>query len=83
MAKQKKADPDRIPVTMRSVMQRINRKLRESGEILKTARGAQARGMIGDYYIISSRNGNIMRHHVNPEELGRKLGVLQNYEEVL
>jgi hypothetical protein len=71
-----------IPVTMRALLQRINRRLAGKGELLKKTRGAGAREEVGDYYVIDVNRNVLMLKHVDPETLGRKLGVLQSWESV-
>ncbi len=75
------------PVSMRALTQRINRRLKRQDQVLKAARGARARVELGDYYIRDSRvpyfevgDSWFIRGHVDPEALGRELGVLQPYE---
>jgi hypothetical protein len=71
-----------VPVTMRALLQRLNRKLASQGELLKKARSARASAEVGDYYVIHVNKNVLMRKHVDPETLGRKLGVLQSWESV-
>jgi hypothetical protein len=40
------------------------------------------RGDMGDYYIVDQRRNWIVNKHVDPEELGARLGVLRAWEEV-
>jgi hypothetical protein len=69
-----------VPVTMRALIQRINRKLKPEGEVLKVAR-PRAVSYVGQYFIINY-NGRIANQRVDPEALGRKLGALAEYEHV-
>jgi hypothetical protein len=39
-------------------------------------------GDMGDYYIVDQRRNCIVTKHVDPEELGARLGVLRAWEEV-
>lgn len=75
----------RVPVTERAVMQRINRKFRtEDGapaRELKKTRGARAKLDLGDFYVLDTERNFIDEHHVDPEALGRELGVLSESEE--
>jgi hypothetical protein len=41
-----------VPVSMRALVQRINRKLAQDGEVLKKLRGERYRAEFGDYYIV-------------------------------
>lgn len=71
------------PVTRRALVQRINRSLAKDGEQMKATRGNAARVELGDYYIVDLGLNAITKKRVSPEELGRKLGVLQPYETVI
>jgi hypothetical protein len=71
-----------VPVTMRALIQRINRKLAKENEALKATRGESARQQIGDYHIIDVSRNFLVQFHVDPEALGRDLGVLRAWESV-
>jgi hypothetical protein len=68
------------PVTMKALTARINRKLGANGEVLRAARSEQVAASVGRYFIV--RGGTIVTRAVDPEALGRKLGVLQQWEVV-
>jgi hypothetical protein len=70
-----------IPVTMRALTQRINRKLQ--GEVLKTARSWRVASSVGHYYTIDPKQNWIVRKHVDPEAIARELGVLAHHEHVV
>jgi hypothetical protein len=72
-----------VPVTMRALTQRINRKLAERGEKLIKARGATARAEVGDWYVLDTNRSALVLLRVNPEALGRKLGILEAWERVV
>ncbi len=69
----------KVPVTMRALTQRINRKLAGGGKRLVATRGAKSLEQFGAYYVISGRLGPkfsgtyIMVHkdHVDPEKLAQ------------
>jgi hypothetical protein len=65
---------------MRALTQRINRKLAQDDEQLKKATGARFRQDVGEYYVLNLRLNAVMRQDVDPESLGRKLGVLRAWE---
>ena len=71
----------KVPVTMRAVIARINRKLKPDDEVVKVPRG-RWRQELGDYYVLDWHRNYIVDHHVDPEVLGRKLGVLGDWEEI-
>jgi hypothetical protein len=71
---------DRVAVSKRALVQRINRKLAERGEKLVAARGSRARADVGAYYIIDVNRNVLLWRHVALEAKGRDLGVLQPWE---
>jgi hypothetical protein len=70
-----------VPVSMRALVQRINRKLKADGEMLKMARG-RAASSVGRYFICNPQRNWIVKERVDPEALGRELGVLAAWERV-
>ena len=72
-----------IPVTMRALLQRINRALAQDDEVLKKTRGARAVQELGDYYVLDFNRNALVEKDVDPEELGRELGILEDYERVV
>jgi hypothetical protein len=77
-----KAKATKVPVTVRAVIQRINRKLKPDLEALKVSRSERMRQEVGWYYIIDYKMNAITHHRVDPEKLARELGVLQDWEAV-
>ena len=73
---------ERVAVTMRALIPRINRVLWKSREMLKATRVDVLRNEVGDYYLFDFRQYCITATHVEPEEFGRKLGGLHPWEEV-
>jgi hypothetical protein len=69
-------------VTLNAVIKRINRKLRPDLEALKRTRSARAQLELGDYYVIDYRGNLILDKDVDPEEYGRDLGVVGDWERV-
>jgi hypothetical protein len=72
----------KVPVTKRALVQRINRALKEQDEVLRTARGAKALADLGEFYVVDVKINGIVGKHVDIEALGRKLKVLEPYEEL-
>jgi hypothetical protein len=72
----------KTPVSMRAVIQRINRKLSPRLEALKTTRGDRWRPELGDYYLLDLNRNCIIGKDVNPEKMAREIGVLEPWEEV-
>ena len=70
----------RVSVTMKALVQRINRRLHKDEEQLRKTRGARALLDLGEWYIVNWNRNFIVAQHVDPEELGRELGVLQEWE---
>jgi hypothetical protein len=77
-----KAKAQKVPITMGALIQRINRVLKHRDEQLKVARGARVLQEFGDFWILDVNRNMVVDKHVDPEELGRELGVLQPYETV-
>ena len=75
----------KVPVTMRAVLQRINRTLARRGDhrIKATRGGARLREELGDYYVIAVERHFIVETDVNPEAYGRDLGVLRPWERLI
>ena len=75
----------KIPVSMRALVARINRKLAADDMRLKIAKGKRMRQAVGDYYVINTRINAVMHHYkdCNPADLARELGVLRGYEKVV
>jgi hypothetical protein len=76
LAKQTKT----APVSMRALITRINRKLRDDGEVLKAARSERVASSVGLFFTV--RRNKIASQGVNPEALARELGVLSDWEHV-
>ena len=67
------------PVSERALIQRINRKLAVDGEKLHRSREGSARMKLGEWFIVEESTG-ITAYHCDLEDLGRELGVLQEWE---
>jgi hypothetical protein len=73
----------KIPISMRALIARINRKLRPDDKVLRAARGARAKLEFGSYYVVNFNRNLVIAHHVDPEELGRKLDAMSKWEQVM
>jgi len=77
----------KVPVTMRALIQRINRKLARSEpgwcEQIKKSRSARSIEHLGEYYVFDTTRGMITDREIDPEDWARKLGVLKPHEEVV
>jgi hypothetical protein len=78
-----KAKQEKVPVTMRALIQRINRKLAGNGQALKSTHpGSRAYNELGDCYLFDTKQNEVVQTSVVPEKLGRKLGILKEWEKV-
>jgi hypothetical protein len=75
-----------VPVSVRALIQRINRKLRADAdgapadEVHATRGQGRARLDLGDYYMLNTRRNFISEHHIDLEDFGRELKVLAAWE---
>jgi hypothetical protein len=69
-----------VPVSERALVARINRRLKKDWLRLVRTRGQRAILDLGEYYIHEMRRNLAFDTYVDIEELGRKLGVLKEYE---
>jgi hypothetical protein len=70
----------KIEIGLRALTQRINRKLAADDQVLKTARGERMQKAVGNFYIIDTKANAVHARGVDPEKIGRKLGVLKEWE---
>ena len=70
----------KVPVTARALVQRIARRLAGSHQKLRTYRGSDVQ--LGRYYVVDARRNVLVEGAVDLEELGRRLEVLQGWEEL-
>ncbi len=70
----------RVPVTRRAAIQRINRRLTPASQQLRTCRSYEIQHITGEYFIVG---GAEIETHVDLNELGRRLGVLKEWETVI
>ncbi len=71
----------KVPISLRAMIERINRKLAAKGQILMTTRKWGRVKLHYDYYILDL-SGNVIEWGIDPETLAHKLGVLKEGEEV-
>ena len=67
-------------ISERALIARINRVLKENNEQLRRSRAASTREMIGDLFVWDWRTNTPGECFVDPEDLGRRLGVLAERE---
>ncbi len=71
----------KVKISKRALIQRINRKLEEQGETLKTLRkDSPSAYEMGRYYIVDISSGGILYKDVDLETLARELGALHGHE---
>lgn len=71
---------EKVPVTLRALVARINRKLAKGGEMLHTLRGQRYEQEFGRYYIVNLDANRVDTTDVDPEALARELGVMRPWE---
>jgi hypothetical protein len=77
-------DEQGVPVTMRALIQRINRKIRpEDRRLHACRRNSRSWSNLGDYYVVDTYRNMIADSGIDPTAYGRRLGVLQPFEEVV
>ncbi|WP_315720157.1 MULTISPECIES: hypothetical protein [unclassified Bradyrhizobium] len=73
----------KVPVTMRALIARINRKLAHDYLAMRRCRSSSRWYYdLGDFYVVDNLHNNIEAVSIDPVEYGRELGVLQPFEEV-
>jgi hypothetical protein len=78
-----------VPVTMRAVLQRLNRKLAKDDEKMVKARGSRAIADLGEFYILresyvgGSSLTYVAHKNVDPVSWARESGVLADWEKVV
>jgi hypothetical protein len=72
-----------VPVTRPALIARVNRALHKQGERLKKTRGERAIQQLGEYYIVNFSGNYPADTDVDPEQVGRDLGVLKRWEKVV
>jgi hypothetical protein len=81
----RKENPNMLEITEKALVSRINRKLAhegQAGEGLRKSRSSRARDDLGDFYVLDFSTNVVTEKDVDPERLGRKLGVLKPGEAV-
>ncbi|WP_434888735.1 hypothetical protein [Bradyrhizobium sp. HKCCYLS2038] len=72
-----------VPVTMRALIARINRKLAPDWKALRHCRkDSRWLDAYGEYFVVDLRRNQADRAFIDPVEYGAELGVLQPFEEV-
>lgn len=72
-----------VPVTVRAVLQRINRKLAPESQVVRKTRGSRAIQDLGEYYLLDWNRNVVLDSRVDVERLGRKLKLVGDWESVV
>jgi hypothetical protein len=73
---------NKLPVTIRSITQRISRKLPEHQQLRSAARSARWQQEVGLYYIVDTVKGIVIERNIDLEMLASKLGCMETWERV-
>jgi hypothetical protein len=72
-----------VPVTTRSLVQRINRKLvLDSQKLMTCKKSNHWFEDLGSHYIVDMSRNQLVSKHVDLEEFGRKVEALQPWEKL-
>ena len=84
---EERSKSSKAAVTMRALVQRINRKLAQNDEGQWPQKVCAFRGRsrenVGQYYLLDQHRNEIVNSGISPEHLARELGVLQPWEAVV
>lgn len=75
--------PTSVPVTVRALFQRLNRRLKANDQKLVAARSERVRAEVGDYFVIDTARNTVVAMHVDLNELAREVGALAGHESVV
>ena len=70
-----------ITLTENAIVKRVNRALAHDDETLRKTRSQNMRFQYGDWYIHHRRYNYVVASYVDPELLGRELGVVRDCEQ--
>jgi hypothetical protein len=71
-----------LPISERSLIRRINRKLAEADQVLRMARGERAKRDVGEFYVVDTRRNFIVSKHIDLVMFAREMGALKPWEHV-
>jgi hypothetical protein len=68
------ATEQKVPISVRALIQRVYRELRHNGEVLKIARGSRAEleSDVGRYFIVNMKRNSLVNDHCDPEAVGSR-----------
>jgi hypothetical protein len=79
----RQATKQKVPVSERATIQRINRRLKPDMCALKQTRGERARLEVGDWHVIDYTHNIIVAQNINLDSYAHEIGALAEHEEVV
>ena len=74
---------EKVTVTARALLQRINRKLAPDLEkVMACKQSSRSYNDLGDYYALDQNRNAIIAQHIDLEAWGREMGVLKDWEKL-
>jgi hypothetical protein len=70
----------KVPVSQRAIIARINRKLKSEGEALKTLRSQRDWTTLGSFYTVDLNRNCVLDRHIKLEDYARECEALRPYE---
>jgi len=75
---------EKVKVSERALIQRINRKLKSEDQLLKVSReNSRSFSTLGRYFIVDIYRNFVISHDIDIVGLARELGALKEYEDLL
>jgi hypothetical protein len=71
-----------LPISERSLIRRVNRKLADDDQVLRMARGERAKRHVGEFYVVDTRRNFIVSRHIDLVMFAREMGALKPWERV-
>lgn len=82
-ARRSKVGKNKVAISERALLARINRKVAADGlQVKKSRLGTASNTELGDYYAVDLNRGVVASKHVNLEAWARELEVLADYEQL-
>ena len=73
----------KVTVSERAILARINRKLAKDNEVVKKARTMRTQNDMGDFYRLDLHRNCVIGHDVDLADLAAEIGVLRPWEQVV
>jgi hypothetical protein len=71
---------NKLPVSTRALLARINRALRDQNRELRPTKGHKAREEFGDFYVVDTGKNQLVEWNIDLAKYALELGCLQPYE---